>query len=269
MQLQTKTLVILILLLGSIFAIKITEPFEREVESGDKLSLGTIGPGQTVSIEIEPKVTSGGIHNEGGIYDNAYASQIPQGWDTKPSKLYGNPLQVTISANPNAKEGDYSALIKIEDEQDGEKLGLITLNATVKITYDVMDFEVEPKKIEVGPGQPAKFKITLENKGSTGDVFEVSSQGPKRWEFRKQVYVPANSKVEVNYEIIGDEEEEFETKINVTSVASNLISDQKSVQIKIKSNLIGDMKATNQGAMIFPLFEGIIYTFAGLVSNLF
>lgn len=178
-------------------------------------------------------------------------------------------MQVTISANPNAKEGDYSALIKIEDEQDGEKLGLITLNATVKITYDVMDFEVEPKKIEVGPGQPAKFKITLENKGSTGDVFEVSSQGPKRWEFRKQVYVPANSKVEVNYEIIGDEEEEFETKINVTSVASNLISDQKSVQIKIKSNLIGDMKATNQGAMIFPLFEGIIYTFAGLVSNLF
>lgn len=269
MQLQTKTLIILALLISCAFAIKITSPFEKEAQSGDKLNLGTIGPGQTVFIQIEPRVNSGGIHDQGGVYDSAYASSIPPKWQTTPSKLYGNPLQVTVTADPQAQEGEYSSLIKVEDELDGEKLGTITLNATVRITYDVMDFEVEPKQIEVGPGQPAKFQITIENKASTGDVFEVSAQGPKRWEFKKQIYVPANSKVAVNYEVIGEEEEEFEAKINVTSVASNKISDSQNVKIKIKSNLIGDMKATNQGAMIFPMFESIIYSFAGIISNLF
>jgi hypothetical protein len=57
--------------------------------------------------------------------------------------------------------------------------------------------------------------------------------------------------------------------INVTSVASSKISDSQKVKIKIKSNLIGDMKATNRGAMIFPMFETIIYSFAGIISNLF
>jgi hypothetical protein len=269
MQLQTKTLIILTLLISCAFAIKITSPFQKEVGFGDKLNLGTIGPGQTVFIQIEPKVNSGGIHNEGGIYDSAYATNIPPKWQTTPSKLYGNPLQVTVTADPQAQEGEYTALIKVEDELDGEKLGVVTLNATVRITYDVMDFEVEPKQMEVGPGQPAKFQIVIENKGSTGDVFEVSAQGQKRWEFKKQVYVPANSKVALNYEVIGDEEEEFEALINVTSVASSKISDSQNVKIKIKSNLIGDMKATNQGAMIFPMFESIIYSFAGIISNLF
>jgi hypothetical protein len=152
---------------------------------------------------------------------------------------------------------------------NGEQLGNISFVIKLRITYDVMDFDVSPKKMTVGPGQPARFAIKIANKGATGDVFDVSATGAKRWEFKKTVFVPAQSSKTIYYEIVGNEEQVYQTPIKVISLASNKISAEKNVTLTIRSDLLGDYKATNNGVVVFPIFEGLVFSLAGLLSNLF
>ena len=259
----------LLLALSISFPINLQSPYQRNVENGDLVDLGTIGPGQTVSILIDREVTTGGIHGEGGFYDLAVAEELPRGWTGKESKLYQDPLQVTITADPDTPEGVYTMRVKVIDEGNGEELGNVSFIARVRITWDVMDFDVSPGYKSVGPGQPARFGLTITNKGSTSDAFSVSATGPKRWEFTKHVFVPAQSSKTVYYEIVGEEEETYRANLKVVSLASGNIAEEKNVTLAIKSDLIGDYKATNNGVLVFPIFEAPIYALAGLLSNLF
>ncbi len=264
-----RLLIALVLTLPLCFSISLVEPAIRDVQGGDSIDVGTIGPGQTVSILIDPKVTSGGIHGEGGLYDMAVVEELPRGWSGENSKLYQNPLMVTITADPDAPEGNYTTRVTVIDEGNGEQLGNVTFYVKVRITWDVMDFSVNPTYRTVGPGQPARFAIKITNKGSTSDVFQVSALGAKRWEFVKPVFVPAQSSKTIYYEIVGTEEETYKTTVNVVSLASKNIADSENVTLFVRSDLLGDYKATNSGAIVFPIFEAPIYAMAGLLSNLF
>jgi hypothetical protein len=266
---QRRLLAILFTLLSASFAITLESPSMEDVKSGDVIDLGTIGPGQTVNLLIDPKVDTGGLHGTGGFYDQAMAQELPRGWTTADSKLYQNPLQVTITANPDAPEGNYTMLVKVVDENDGEKLGNITLIVKVRVVWDVMDFDVSPAYTTAGPGQPARFGLTIVNKGSASDAFEISSSGSKRWEFKKHVLVPAQTSKTIYYEVVGEEEETIKANLKVVSLASSNIAEEKNVTLTIKSDLLGDYKATNNGVIIFPIFEAPIYGLAGLLSNLF
>ncbi len=264
-----KLLLSLAMMFSIVSAVQIISPMEGNVENGDMIDLGTIGPGQTVSIEFNPLVKTGGIHGIGGQYDEAEAYDLPRGWTTKKSKLYGNPLQVTISADPDAPEGEYLVKLRVLDEFDGEELGNITLTGKIRITWDVMDFKVSPNFQRVGPDQPARFDVTIKNKGSTSDVFEINAPGPSRWTYTKQVFVPAMSSKTETIEIVGSEEEVYSTTVSVVSLASGNIHAEENVTLEIKPGLIGDYKATNNGLLVFPIFEAPIYSLAGLLSNLF
>jgi hypothetical protein len=44
----------------------ITEPFSQTVDNGDSIFIGTIGPGQTLEVQMEPKVSTGGIYGQIG-----------------------------------------------------------------------------------------------------------------------------------------------------------------------------------------------------------
>jgi hypothetical protein len=263
------TAILLFSLVSFSFALNVVSPGSHNIGNYDTIDLGTIGPGQTVSILIDPKVTEGGIYGAGGLYDQALVTALPTGWQSAESKLYQNPLQVTITADQDAPEGEYDMIIVVVDEGNGEELGNVTFNAKVNITWDVMDFEVTPTYITVGPEQPARFAIKITNLGSTSDVFQVSALGSKRWEFTKNVFVPAQSSKTVYYEIVGNEEETYQTTINVVSLASSNIVDSQNVTLFIKSDLFGDYKATNNGILVFPIFESLAYSFAGLISNFF
>jgi len=257
-----------LMLLSVSFAITLAAP-QADIKNGDAVDLGSIGPGQTIAILINPQVTSGGIYGQGGTYDIAMADDLPRGWKSTESKQYQKPLQVTITADPDAPEGNYTARIKVVDEFNGEKLGNLTFTVKIRITYDVMDFEVSPEKILVGPGQPARFGITITNKAATGDAFRVTATGAKRWEYKKAVFVPAQSSKTIYYEIVGNEEEAYTTPIRIVSLASSKIYDEKNVTLTVRSGLVGDLKATNNGVVVFPIFQSLAYSLAGLISNLF
>jgi hypothetical protein len=265
----SRTGVALVLIVALSYAIDLVSPEVKNVRNGDVIDLGTIGPGQTVSILIDPKVTTGGIHGEGGLYDMAVAADVPRGWAGSDSKLYQTPLMVTITADPNAPEDNYTSSITVIDENNGEQLGNVTFLAKVRITWDVMDFDVSPPYKNVGPGQPARFAIRITNKGSTSDVFNVSATGTKRWDFVKPVFVPAQTTKTIYYEVVAEEEETYKTTIKVVSTASENIADEKNVTLFVRSDLLGDYKAANNGVLVFPIFEAPIYAITGLLSNFF
>ena len=263
-----KIAVLLILFLSSSFAINLIFPSAKEIHNGDTIDLGVIGPGQTVFLRLDPKITEGGKYGTGGEYDQATPLHLPESWNGKPSNLYGNPLQVEITAPPHAQEGEYTADVFVEDTNNDE-LPALSFKVKIHVTWDVMDVDVSPSYISVGPGHPAQYQITIRNKGTASDVFEVKSSGLKRWQFKRYVYVPAQSAKIISYELVESEEETYNPTITVVSTASDIIKEERQVGFQVSSDLTSDFKATNHGVIIFPIFENIVYSFMGLVSNLF
>jgi hypothetical protein len=196
----------------------------------------------------------------------ALVSSNPRSWTSEPSQLYGKPLQVKITSDKNAPEGMYNTDVTVIDENNGEQLGNVTFTLKTNITWDVMNMDVSPKHLTVGPGQPARFSITVYNTGSASDQFVVSATGAKRWQFVKPIYVPAQSSRTIIYEITAYEEEYYTPIIKVESIASPNIYEEQNVSFTVRSDLLGDYRATNQGTLLFPVFEAPIYSLAGLIA---
>src|SRR3989338_10696093 len=264
-----KKSIMFLLIVSITFSIFLLSPTEKEVRNGETIDLGEIGPGQTITLYIAPEVVTGGRYGQGGRYDFAKVISITPGWKHEDSKLLGYPLQVRITAAKDAKEGDYYSNITVIDENYGEMLDNVTLITKVRIVYDVMDLTVSPMEQTVRPKEQANTSITIHNKGTTGDVFRIWTEGSERWDYNKEIYVAANSTETVVYTIQEEEEEKYIIKIKVQSLASDIINDERIVNVRFKSDLIADYKSTNNGLIIFSLFEGLIYSITGFISNLF
>jgi len=138
----------------------------------------------------------------------------------------------------------------------------------VKISEDVMDISVYPKEKSTGIGQPARFQITINNRGNAGDTFKVNAEGVSKWEFTKLLYIPPKSSKTITYEVAGFEEETYSTLITVESSASSRVSASQAITLYVYPDLLSDYKAVNNGAMLFPIIEAPIYALVGLLSNL-
>ncbi|MEM4272584.1 MAG: hypothetical protein QXH30_03250 [Candidatus Bilamarchaeaceae archaeon] len=253
--------------MGILFSIQMIEPALTEISEGETIDIGTMGPGQTIELQLFPKVYEGGINGIGGNYDLAYAANLPAGWSSKQSKLYGNPLQVTITADPYTEVGTYLIPIVVEDEGNGEGLGKVRFYARIEVSEDVMDFSVSPLSRKVGIGQPARFEITINNKGNAGDTFRVSSSGVPKWEFTKMVYVPPKGSKTILYEVAGFEEETYSSMIIVQSSAAPRVGVSASISLQVYPDLLSDYKAVNNGALLFPVIEAPVYSLIGFLSN--
>lgn len=263
-----KTAFSLIVFASVFYAIPMLEPFQKEISEGETIDIGEIGPGQTISLSLDGRPKTGGMYGLGGAYEIAKAVDLPDGWSAKQSDWAGIPLHVQITAGKYAPEGEYKIKVQVLDEMD-EQLGNITFFVNIKITHDVLDASVDSNTKEVMVGQPARFYITVSNKASTGDVFSISSSNVPKWAFKRSIYVPAKSSKTIQYEVASDEEEQYYPVISVASDASPLISETINTTVNVNSGLIADYKATNNGMLFFPAMVGIIYSLAGIISNLF
>lgn len=256
-----------ILLVALVFPVQMLDPIVRDIGNGDRIFIGTMGPGQTMPITIHNLVYEGGIHGIGGNYDLATVDGAPHGWSYRNSQLYGRPLQVTITSDPSAAEGTYSIPITIRDEDDGEQLGNITFIAEIDISKDVMDMSVSPEARRVGLGQPAVFEVDIRNKGTAGDLFVVSAAGVPKWSFTKTVYVAGGGSKKILYEVAGFEEEEYAATIIVQSANAPVVREEQPITVSAVPDVLSDYKATINGALLFPIFELPVYAIAGLISN--
>jgi hypothetical protein len=265
-------LIACIVLFSSIYAgqmVKFISPNAGDVSDGGTVDLGAIGPGQTVIIAIDPRVSAGGKHGIGGLYDQIVVLGVPQGWEYKNSKLYGNPIQAEVTASRDAPDGQYEIDVEIVDEYGLEELGNSKVKLLAQVKRDVMGMTVEPKSQEIGAGQPARYTITISNTGSANDIFEVSASGVRNWNFKKSIYIPSGSSKQITYEVVGDEEERYNAAIEARSASSDLIYRSESVELVVKASAASDFKAATRGLLIFPIIEGPVYYLFGLISNLF
>lgn len=267
MKVGILALLLLLPLAFSYEPMRFLAPLQQSVPDGGSLEIGAIGPGQTFIVKLDPFVTTGGIHGIGGRWDQAVAYALPEGWTSRPSKLYQNPLQVEITAAPDAPDGDYELLIKTIDEGDLEKLGSeMSAKLLVHVKKGVLSMKVEPTYAETGAGQPARFAITMSNAGAADEVFDVGSSGVTGWAFRKSVYVPAHSSRTVTYEVAGEEESQYTVTIYSQASSSPLIRAEQPIVLMVKSNLISDYKATSNGVLLFPFIMSPMYSLAGLLA---
>jgi len=261
----------ILLCAAPIFALSVSalSPVSAEISQGSQLSIGNVGPGQTFAVTVEPRVSTGGKYGIGGAYDRLSATSLPSGWTSNPSKLYGSPLQAEITVPKDAKDGEYKVGLALWDEAGENGLGdNLEFTATVQVSREVMDMKVEPLYLSVGAGQPARYTITVVNKGIANDLFTIGSSGVRNWEFRRAVYIPSGTSKTLTYEIAGDDESDYNVKIFAYSSSSDAISAERDVTLRVNTDLFSDYRAVNHGVLLFPSPVAPIYFVAGLLSNL-
>ncbi len=251
------------------FAITVVSPISADVESGSQINVGVVGPGQTFAVGVEPNVATGGKYGLGGAYDQLSAYKLPPGWASTPSKLYGASLQADITVPKDAANGEYVAGLSLWDEAGNGGLGEnFTFTVKVTVNRDVMDMKVEPAAISVGAGQPARYAITVVNKGIANDIFTIGSTGVRNWEFRRAVYIPSGTSKTLTYEIAGDDEADYKVNVWARSSSSDAISSNRVVSLRVNTDLFSDYRAVNHGVLLFPLPVAPVYFAAGLISNI-
>lgn len=259
----------LLAILSVSFAVNVIAPVVTPIQPGSQIAVGDVGPGQTFFVIAEAKESTGGKYGLGGAYDQMYASSLPPGWISAPSKLYANPLQADITVPKDAPDGEYEAQLTMHDEAGSGGLGddvTFTVKATVK--RDVMDMKVEPASISTGAGQPARYAITVMNKGIANDLFIIGSTGVRNWEFRRSIYIPSGTSKTLNYEVVGNEEADYGVRLWARSSSSDAIYAERDVTLRVNSDLLSDYRAVNRGVLLFPLTEAPLYFVVGLLSNL-
>ncbi|MFA5105992.1 MAG: hypothetical protein WC506_03465 [Candidatus Micrarchaeia archaeon] len=263
------SVLVLALLAGIAYPLKMIAPQAIELSQGATIDAGTIGPGQTMAVSVDPRVSTGGKFGIGGVYDQLEFYSAPEGWGAKSSKITSNPLQAEFTVAPDAQEGEYTLYAHALDEGQGEGLPTIGFKVKVHVTRDVLSVGMSPKSQTVSAGQPARFEITINNKADTNDVYTITSQGVRGWEFKRDIFVPAMSSKTVEYEVVGYDESEYDINITAVSTSSPLISQSENLKFTVHSNLLSDLKATNNGVMIFPVMLSPLYSLAGLLANLY
>ena len=89
-------LFILLCVCSVFFPVHMISPADTDVTQGNEIFLGKMGPGQTIYIEMDPWVYSGDEYK--GHYDLMLAYDLPEGWKSTESKLYEDPMQITITS---------------------------------------------------------------------------------------------------------------------------------------------------------------------------
>ncbi len=250
--------------------INVVSPVAQAVSDNGSIYIGRVGPGQTFSFAVEPKVPIGGVHNIGGRWDQMLVSRVPEGWKSRDAKVYADPLQAEVTVSQLAPNRQYEVVATVVDEGDLEKIGnSIAFRAIVDVDSNVVNMGIAKKSIATGAGQPARYEITITNTGMADDVFEISTTGVKDWEFRRRVYVGAGASKTITYEVVGQEEGEYDVKVNCASTSSPLITKSDDIHLSVNTDLFSDYRATTHGLLLFPLLEQPVYSIMGLISNLF
>lgn len=269
-MLVVAAVVLIAVMAGFAFAydVMVYEPVAKAVGNGGTVELGTVGPGQSVSLVVEPNVREGGTHGVGGRWDQVVFTSLPDGWKGEPSLVYGNPMKAIVKVAPDAGDGEYRIGVKVIDEPPGEGLGDVEFDAVVRVSREVLKTEVWPTQASAGAGQPAGYYVKIKNEGVASDVFKISSEGVPLWHYEKTVFVPRNSERVIKYEIVGEEENEYSAKIIVESVSSARMREETAVSMSVNSNLFSDYLAAGHGLLIFPVIEQPVYGLLGFIANL-
>ncbi len=238
------------------------------VTDGQEIYLGKIARGQTFSIYINPFVDTGGKFGHGGRYDIAYAKNLPEGWTSKQSSLYGNPLEVLFTVSKQAKEGENKFLVFIKDEGNQEELGIKWFVAKVDVVSDssMVYSKVYPEF--VGVRNPVNIYVEIHNKVDFGNVYNVRVSAKDYLE-KTTIYVPANSKRQVVFSTNFNKEGKEYIYVYVEEAGNSDNNFRFTHVIEVEENLLSEYKSIGEGIMLIPVSQALPYYLSYLISSFF
>ena len=246
-------------------SISVIYPVDKDLDVGSTLTLPAIAPGQTVRIDISPRVHYGGIHGNGGNYDLVVVHDLPLNWKSQPSKLNQNPLSVFVTVSPYATNGQYSSDLIMIDEDNAELLGNLTIPVMVEVQKDIVEVSTS-KSFYV----PARKNLTLvssvRNKGYYPEVFNVSIYLAGEKKVEKQIYIEGGKTKTVTSVLSFAEPEFYSLRVDAVSVSSGFVADRQDVTVRVGHSLESDLKSLNNGVLVYP--SGFMYSIVALLGSL-
>jgi len=252
-------------------AAEVLEPFALTVQDGGTVNLGTIGPGQTLAVTVNGVAPGkGGEQANWGVLG---VLETPNGWSGFDSAVFAKRMRATVKADPGAADGVYTVKFRLtECESKSESceakqgLGSVTFFGTIRVSKSVLATGMPVTAVTTGVNQPARYTINIENRGNANDVFDISAEGVPAWSFKKSVHVPAGGKLTTFYEMVVNEEKTYLPTITIKSVSSDELKQSYDVSLISKSDLAGDMRATKNGVLLFPMTLEPLYSLMGILG---
>ncbi len=247
-------------------------PQNQVIKAGDTIDLGIVGPGQTLKLGVRGE--SGEFHTITGkevewSQLKVERQALPVGWSAVDSLLFASDKIASVVISKDALEGEY--VFDLAVFQDANQLQPLKFKAKVFVTKKVFDFLLlrDPVKAEVGKAAVYLFK--LKNKSSASEAFHIASNGlPSGMsaDFDSPLIAPYSEQL-VELKVIANEKGNYKFKISATALSSEKLIESQVFELFVGSNLIGDLKSTTRGALVFPSLEQAVYSLLGLVSLLF
>ena len=244
---------------------ELIEPFVTNVANGGVINLGTIGPGQTIDIVVNGIAI--GERGE-GRWQILRVVNLPPGWQGFDSKELATRMKAGLKAANNANEGEYKIGFRLEEDPNHQMgLGSVDFQVALTVSRNVVSATFPKQMVDTGVGQPARYSIIIKSKSAANDIFEISAENVSSWEYRKAVHVPAGGTVTTFYEIVANEEKEYNPVIVIKSQSSDDIKISQVLKLAVKSDVVGDIKATKNGVLIFPIVLEPLYSLLGIIGS--
>lgn len=240
----------------------------KHITNGQHIYLGRIAKGQTFSIFIYPILDEGGKFGRGGRYDIAYAKNLPEGWKSKDSSLYGNPLEVVITVPSDASEGKHEFLLFIKDEGNQEGLGIKWFVGEVEVVSDSMAASSFVSPEYVGVRNPVNVFVNVRNNVDFGNTYYVKVSA-RDYLDKTTIYVPANSERQLVFSLSFDKEGKEEISVNVEETGNSDENYSMLHEVEVQESLTSEYKSIGEGIMLVPISQALPYYLSYLISSLF
>ncbi|MBI5224307.1 hypothetical protein HY989_00390 [Candidatus Micrarchaeota archaeon] len=253
--------------------VMMVQPFQTEIHEGDLIDLGTVGPGQKLEIEIAQTSNIYDFNGAEEVWNRLKIddSSLPLFWRSDYSLRYEANPKAFVYVSEQTSDGDYEFSLYTERDYGTAAKYPVHFKAKVKVSKDVFKLEISQKSVTGGANQPTVFLIDLTNTGSASDAFNIEAISglPSAWKYKKQVFVPHNSRKQIQYEVVASEQGDFFLTFKGTSLSSDFIASEDTATLSAKSTLIQDMKSTANGVLLFPFLTQSVYYLMGLIANTF
>ena len=261
---KAKTLLVVMLLLSLLHSQQIIKA--ESINGGETIYMGKIGIGQAFSILIDPIVHSGGIFNKGGRYDFAYATKLPEGWETKNSSLYGNPLEVVIMPK-HAKPGKYTFMIFIIDEGGKEGLPLKWFKVEVEVVESSMEVKTNIKPKAVGVNKPLTVEVEIKNKVDYGNLYSVEIKAKNYYE-NTTLYIAQHGKQKLSFALSFDKEGEEEIIVEVKEKGNPEGKVIHRWRVIVEQSLNSELESLGEGVLIIPTYQALPYFVGHIIAKI-
>ena len=264
--------VLLLILPTIVIGVSLLEPIEKEV-GDESVLLGAVAPGQTLELKFSRDTGVLAAINpatkKNALWDQASVVKLtlPEGWTSKDSLKYENPLTVYVTVSPTAEKRQYTFSVVFLDEYEGTPTAVTRFK--VDVDPDVVELSLDKPTVTAGVGQPALFLLRAKSRSIASDTFVIKATGlPYDWQFKKTFFLPHEGEQEVFFEVVGNIQKEVSFSINVTSLSSPAVVKKLDAKVVTTSDLLQDAKSASLGLPLFPSVEQHVYSLFGLVSNL-